>query len=184
MLAQPQLRLDLGTMLAQCRPARGIVLELGRVAAHLLAQQREHGRGRCLARRERATGVTKIAKLDRVADAVGSAPSPADLNELIRPERVEPLDQLAISWRVENSGALPRREDRLGWHRTGSPRPSHIELFRMFVERRQEHGLSDSVGAKRPTTSACSAYGRICDDVDRLRTGVQGGRQPSPRPAA
>ena len=105
-------------MLAQVRPARGIVLDLGWVAAHLLAQQREHGHRRRLLRRKRATGVAKVAELHRVADAVGTAPTTAYLDKVVRPQRVEPLDCFAIGWRGEDRGALPRRKDCFGWHRT------------------------------------------------------------------
>lgn len=53
--------------------------------------------------------MTKITELDRVADPVGAASTPAHLNEVVRPERVEPVDRFPIGWRVEDRGALPGR---------------------------------------------------------------------------
>lgn len=47
----------------------------------------------------------------------------------------------------------------------------------MFMEHRQENGLSDKEAAQWRATRLCHLYGRICDDTRRLRPGLEGRRQ-------
>jgi len=98
-------------MLAQRRVACGIVSESFGSAAHLRGQHREHRRRRYLAGFDRPAGMAKVAELHRIADPVGVTPSPEHFDKIVGAERVQPLDHGGVRRRVEQRGALRRRQD-------------------------------------------------------------------------
>lgn len=101
--------------------ARRIALEVSWRAAYVSAQRIQHRCEGKLAGRKRASGVAQIAELDCIADPVGTAAATANLNEVIRSERVEPFHDGAIGGWVEDGGPLPGRKDRLARHRVRFP---------------------------------------------------------------
>src|SRR3546814_16950108 len=66
--------------------------------------------------------MTQVAKLHRVADPVGPAPTSRHLRQIIGTERVEPFNRRAISGRIEDGSALRGRQNGLGRHRSDERR--------------------------------------------------------------
>lgn len=108
---------DFGTVFAQRRGAHGIAGEVVGRAPDLLGEQLEYGVGHRLTHQQPAAGMTQVAKLHRVADPVGPAPTSRHLRQIIGTERVEPFNRRAISGRIEDGSALRGRQNGLGRHR-------------------------------------------------------------------
>ena len=115
--------------------------------------------------------MAQVAEIHRIPEQVRPAPATRDLSEIIGTEVVE--RSFLIGRRIEDRASLGGAH--MFWTASASC-SSRNRKATLFMERRPQDGLCDIIAIYRRAMPLRHADGRICDNADRLRAGVQGGR--------